>query len=141
MNGVSVQSHLGSLASEMIPSLYHYLEVHLRCALAGKSVSAVEFAPPPAEGHADEAFLVSCLPAFHEAGEVVGISVTVVNNTDRRRMEVALWESEDHYRGLTGKFKMATNRDPSPIDMALSFLSCNSGPSAYEAWLLPGLFS
>ncbi len=100
MNGVPVQQHLGHLVSEIIPGMYPPLEPHLLRALAGESVTAVEIKRPAIEGWHEEAFLVSYLPAFDEAGEVVGISVAVVDITARKRTEAALRESEDHYRHM-----------------------------------------
>ena len=100
MNDAPVQKHLGRLVSEIIPAAYPQLEPYLLRALAGESVIAVEMSQPATEGRADEAFLVSYLPAFDEAGEVVGISVAVVDITARKRTEAALLESEDHYRHM-----------------------------------------
>jgi len=100
MNSAPVHDHLGKLVSEIIPALYPQLEQHLRCALAGKPVTAVEITVPVTETSHDQAFLVSYLPAFDEAGEVVGISVAVVDISARKRTEAALRESEDHYRHM-----------------------------------------
>jgi PAS domain S-box-containing protein len=100
MHDAPVQKHLGRLVSEIIPAAYPQIEPHLRCALAGESVTAVEITQPATERRHDETFLVSYLPAFDEAGEVVGISVAVVDITARKRTEAALRESEDHYRHM-----------------------------------------
>ena len=100
MNAVPYQKHLGRLVSEMIPDIYPQLEPYLRRALAGEPVTAVEIMRPATDMQSDEAFLASYLPALDEAGEVVGISVAVVDITGRKRTEAALRESEDHYRHM-----------------------------------------
>jgi len=100
MNAAPVHEHLGRLVSEIIPAAYSQLEPHLRRALGGESVTAVEIAAPLNQTGQGETFLVSYLPAFDEAGEVVGISVAVVDITARKRTEAALRESEDHYRHM-----------------------------------------
>ncbi|WP_236657488.1 sensor domain-containing phosphodiesterase [Acidisarcina polymorpha] len=100
MNGAPVHSHLGRLVSEMIPGVYPQLEIHLQRALGGAPVHAVEITREADDGRPEETFLVSYLPAFDEANEVVGISVAIVDVTTRRRTEAALRESEDHYRHM-----------------------------------------
>lgn len=100
MNAAPVHEHLGKLVSEIIPAVYPQLEPRLRWALAGKPVNAVEITAPATETRHAQAFLVSYLPAFDEAGEVVGISVAVVDISVRKRTEAALRESEDHYRHM-----------------------------------------
>jgi hypothetical protein len=56
----------------------------LAAMLMGKSVTHVEIKQPVMEKQPDGAFLASYLPAFDEVGEVVGISVAVVEITDSK---------------------------------------------------------
>ena len=100
MNSAPVHQHLGKHVNEVIPAGYPLLEPHLRRALAGNPVSAVEIEVPATEMGNGQMFLVSYLPAFDEAGEVMGISVSVVDVTSLKQTEVALGESEDHYRHM-----------------------------------------
>jgi PAS domain S-box-containing protein len=86
MNGAPAHEHLGKLVSEILPATYPQIEPHMRRALAGESVTAVEITPPATEMAQGEAFLASYLPAFDEAGEVVGISVAVVDITAWKRI-------------------------------------------------------
>lgn len=100
INGFSIEEHRGRLVSEMVPAIYPQIESPLRCALAGESVTNLEVTRPARQAEDEEGFLVSYLPAFDELGEVVGVSVAVVDITDRKRAETALHESEDHYRHM-----------------------------------------
>jgi PAS domain S-box-containing protein len=100
MNNAPVQKHQGRLVSEIIPAIYPQIEPHLRRALAGESVTNLEITRPATASGNEEGFLVSYLPAFDETGEVMGISVAVVDITARKRAEAALRESEDHYRHM-----------------------------------------
>jgi PAS domain S-box-containing protein len=96
---VPAHEHLGRSVAEMIPEIYCQIEPHLRRALAGEAIinTDVTLKASDQEKHS---FLASYLPAFDEVGEVVGVSVAVVDITDRKRAEAALRESEDHYRHM-----------------------------------------
>lgn len=100
MNAVPIHEHLGRTVCEMLPEIYPQLEPHLRRALAGEPVTSVEITSPVDRTGQEQAFLASYLPAFDEAGEVVGISVAVSDITARKQTEAALRESEDHYRHM-----------------------------------------
>jgi PAS domain S-box-containing protein len=96
MNGASVEDHLGSKVSEMIPSLFPYVEPYIRRALHGEAISDVEVQLPDS----GETRLVSYQPALDEAGEVVGVSVATLDITERTRTDEALKQSEAHYRSM-----------------------------------------
>ena len=90
MNGPTIQDHVGSSVAEMIPGLFPYIEPYIRRALDGETVSEVE-AQLPSTG---ETRLVSYHPVSDEAGEVVGVSLAVMDITARKRAEEALQRSE-----------------------------------------------
>jgi len=99
MNGVPVAAYLGRTVQEMIPNVFPVIEPYLRRALNGEAIQNMEFIRP-ANGPdmADATNVVSYQPAMDEAGEVIGVSVMVMDITDRKRVENALRASEDHLR-------------------------------------------
>ena len=99
MNGTSVEEHLGRNVEEMMPGLFPQLEPHIRRALEGEAIAGVEV-NEPGGGEGGKTRLLSYQPARDEAGEVVGVSVAVVDITQRKLAEDALRESEDHYRHM-----------------------------------------
>ena len=93
-NGKTIAEHLGRTVAEILPDLFEGFKPYLTRALAGESVSGVEFSRPGLNGAPDWASLVSYQPAFDEADEVIGISISVVDITEQKRAQEALNESE-----------------------------------------------
>ena len=80
MHGVSIEGHLGRKASEVLPHLFPEVEPFFRRALAGETIPNVRVGTPssiPDDSPID--FIVSYCPACDEAGEVIGISIAVLD--------------------------------------------------------------
>lgn len=97
INGAPLLAHLGKTVAEVIPRLFPLIEPYIRRALAGESVLGVEVRKPGPEG---QTVLLSYHPARDEAGEVLGVSVAVMDVTEHKRTQEALEESMSHFRHL-----------------------------------------
>jgi PAS domain S-box-containing protein len=88
--------------SEIVhPMVYAHIEPYLHRALAGETITGLEIRKPTWLRDPDDVtHLSSFRPARDEAGEIIGISIAVVDITERKQMEDALRESEDHYRHM-----------------------------------------
>jgi PAS domain S-box-containing protein len=101
MNGAPISAHIGNSVADVIPHMFPLIEPHIRQALAGQPVTGVELDKPiPDAGSQSQTVLLSYHPARDEAGEVVGISVAVVDITQHKRTEAALNESLAHFRHI-----------------------------------------
>jgi PAS domain S-box-containing protein len=99
MSAAPLGPRLGKKISEVMPFVYLQMEPCLNRALAGEAIHHLEVQTERPGSSADlNTLLVSLQPARDEAGEVVGISIAVVDITERKRTERALRESEEHYR-------------------------------------------
>jgi PAS domain S-box-containing protein len=98
MNRISVAAHVGKTVKDVLPNLFPRVEPYLRRALQGETITDVEVSPLARDGgESGQTRLSSYQPAFDEAGEVIGISLSVIDITERKRIENALRESvNDH---------------------------------------------
>lgn len=98
-NGKTVQAHLGLKVSEVLdPRLYAQFEPYLRRALEGESFTNIEVTKPAGPGVAAKTLMISYEPVRDEAGEILGVCVSVADITLLKQKDEALRESEDHYR-------------------------------------------
>ncbi|MFP5209443.1 MAG: EAL domain-containing protein [Acidobacteriota bacterium] len=100
MHGASVEEHFGKTLPEMIPQIYPSVEPHVRRALSGECVTGVEITEPDSEDSRGRTFLVSYQPARDEAGEIVGVSCSVLDFTERKMAEERLRQFESVIESL-----------------------------------------
>jgi PAS domain S-box-containing protein len=93
MNGFPVADHLGRTVAEMLPHLYPHVESYLQRALLGEAIQGVEAKSIDPITNQEKTLLVSYQPAVDEAHEIVGVSVSVMEITDRISADEALRES------------------------------------------------
>ena len=100
--GERVAAHLGKTIMQMVPEIYSRIEPYLLRALRGEASRDLEFSwPATKKGQPARTDLASIQPAFDEAGEVIGISISVAEITALKRTEQALRDSEDHLRYIS----------------------------------------
>ena len=97
LNGAPIVAHLGRTVAEVIPEFYAQLEPYLKRALQGEDFAGLEHHFVRRDG-AMQMRSTSYQPTRDEAGEIVGVSVAVLDITERETTQVALQESEDHHR-------------------------------------------
>jgi len=100
MNGLPAAAHLGRKVAEVIPHIFPRVEPFIRRALQGESISGIEITKPPGPDGRSQTLMVSYRPVLDAGGEVQGVSVAVMDVTERKRTEEALRESEDHFRHM-----------------------------------------
>ena len=98
MNGLSVEEHIGKHVTEIVPELSGQPGDGLRRAMTGEVISDLEFSRNDRRTGSPGTVLLSYQPVRDEANEVIGVSLAVVDISERKRAEQALRESEDHYR-------------------------------------------
>jgi PAS domain S-box-containing protein len=101
MNGAPIARHIGRTPAEIIPAFFPQIEPSIRRALSGIAVTGLELQkPPPERGVAGGTVLLSYQPVRDEAGEVLGVSIAVVDISARKAAEEALRREEEHFRHM-----------------------------------------
>jgi PAS domain S-box-containing protein len=110
INGVPVEAHLGRTPREVVPDIGEQAEEAFRHVLETGEKTEVEVSgETPAEPGVVRYWDERWLPIRDEAGSIVGISISAMEVTERKRAEAALLESSEKYRELflhdiTGNF-------------------------------------
>ncbi|MFC5861236.1 EAL domain-containing protein [Acidicapsa dinghuensis] len=100
INGSPMEEHLGRTVAEMIPEFFPTVRPLIERALAGEVVAGVELTKPTQNPKELRTILLSYEPAFDESGEVIGVSVVLLDITPIKRAEEAQRESEAHFRHM-----------------------------------------
>ena len=100
MNGLPIREHVGRTVWDVVPAIYEVARESLLRALNGESLSGVELHYESTSAGIPATRLSSYEPARDEAGEIIGVSVAVIDITGRKVAEEKLRESEDHYRHM-----------------------------------------
>jgi PAS domain S-box-containing protein len=95
-----MEDHIGRTVSQMIPKVFPMVEGHILRALNGEAIEGVEITKPASDANESKTLLLSYEPARDEAGEVVGVSVAVVDLSLIKRAETARREAEEHFRQM-----------------------------------------
>jgi PAS domain S-box-containing protein len=93
IDNLSVAEHLGRKVAEVTPDIYAQFEPYLVRALKGEAIHNLEI-QKHANGGQHRTFLAFYHPAHDEDGEVVGVSVAVIDITERKLAEQTLRKSE-----------------------------------------------
>jgi PAS domain S-box-containing protein len=95
-----MEDHIGRTVSQMVPEFFPVVEGYILRALNGEAIPGVEVTRPASDASESKTILLSYEPARDEAGEVVGVSVAIVDLSPIRRAEEARREAEEHFRQM-----------------------------------------
>jgi PAS domain S-box-containing protein len=95
ISGFSIAEHLGRRLQDVVPSLWPNLEPLMKRVLEGESIHGLEYWDERlGPALPQRVFSLSYEPARDEAGEVVGISVALIDISEQKDAEFARYELE-----------------------------------------------
>jgi len=100
MNGKPMEEHIGKTVEQTIPDTFPLVEGYIRRALNGEAIPSVEVTKPASDPSESRTILLSYEPARDEAGEVVGVSVAIIDVSATRNAEKARQEAEENFRQM-----------------------------------------
>jgi PAS domain S-box-containing protein len=130
MNGRSVAEHLGKTVHQIAPELYPNIESFLQRALHGEAILGVELARPRLGANEGGWILCSYQPAFDEANEVIGVSVSAMDVTEHKLAQAELGESEFvqcHLGLLNGQVPWMMDNDGNTLQLNPKMVGATPG--------------
>jgi len=100
MNGKPMEEHIGKTVAQTIPHTFPLVEGFIKRALNGEAIPSVEVTKPASDPSESKTILLSYEPARDEAGEVVGVSVAIIDISATRHAETARQEAEENFRQM-----------------------------------------
>jgi PAS domain-containing protein len=95
-----MEDHIGRTISQTAPGLFLMVEGYILRALDGEAIEGVEVTSSASDAKDSKTILLSCEPARDEAGDVIGVSVAIVDLSPIRRAEEARREAEANFRHM-----------------------------------------
>jgi PAS domain S-box-containing protein len=87
MNGLSVEEHIGKTPEQLIPDAFQIFEPYLLRALQGELITGLRV--PIIGKNCEQTRLVSYQPVRDEAGEIIGVSVAIIDIDESKQAEEA----------------------------------------------------
>ncbi len=125
MNGFPVAEHLGRTVAEMVPNVYRSAAPYLARAMKGEAIAGVEFRRSHGESRPDTWNMCSYQPAFDEANEVIGISISVLDVTEHRQAQEELRETalqQHHLSELNRQTPWVMDAEGNNLQTSLSWV-------------------
>jgi PAS domain S-box-containing protein len=139
LNDKPVEFHLGRKVSDVIaPEIFAQVEPYLLRALQGESLTNMEVSFTPGPGAPLSNLMLCYEPVRDEAGEILGVCVSLADITPLKQKEADLRESEDHYRHtveLTPQIPWVADTDGRIISISSRWHALTGNAGADYAWL------